>query len=489
MARNYLKARKEASKLSFHDAKNVGDTKKGTQVLQSLDPTQDILHIFSASSTDGFKEIFIHDNNSSQVIKSADPFLLKGNYVVLIFDCDSKLDDTADKKARMDYFNLMANLTSSADPSTPMQTVYIHGKGNKHVFEEPTLVKSVKEWKFLSSSKSGLKISNAVRAKYGVKDEELRIIVLDDNQNVISENALDLLRINPRGMPWVPNSLASIMQGSEVFSGGGSNSTEKLDVSSPLAIYFSASWCAPCKKFTPKLVSKYSSNATDSIAKLGGMEVLFVSLDSEEDQFNSYRASMPWPAVPFRDPRRALLQMALGVKSIPALVLIDEKGHIVTSSGVTQLISDEKMERFPWGGDVVDLDAGNGALVEALQRGPALIALSSKEEKANMVSALGAASKSLKSEILLPRSPREDLIFCVADSSSKVASAIYSLCNYESKSPDTMIVLLDLAGEQYSAMPKTSHGDLQTAVVNFATKYKRYALPLSKISIPATETE
>ena len=214
---------------------------------------------------------------------------------------------------------------------------------------------------------------------------------------------------------------------------------------------------------------------------------MFVSLDSEEDQFNSYRATMPWPAIPFRDPRRALLQMALAVKSIPALVLLDAKGKIITSSGVTQYMSDEKLEKFPWGGDVLDLDAGNGALVEALQRGPALIALSGKENRGDLVQALGTVSHAYKSEVVLPRSPREDLIFCVLDNSSKLAGAIRSLCNLESSptTSDPTLVLLDLGNEQYSVVPKTAPSEVLASITSLADRYKSYSLALEKLNIPS----
>ena len=455
-----------------------------------LDAMQDILDIFSASS-EGFKKLDFHEGNSSKVVHDDSPSSLKGHSTILIFDCDSKLNDAADKKARIEYFTLMANLTSSVDPATPTKTVYIPGKGNKHIMEESSLVKSVKDWNFVSGSKPGMRVARAVRDKFGVKDEELRIIVLDETQEVTSENALDLLRINPRGMPWAPNSLESIMQGGEVLKGSGSNSTEMIKLNEPLAVYFSASWCAPCKKFTPKLASKYSNGSSETSSKLGGMEVLFVSLDSEEDQFNSYRTSMPWPAVPFRDPRRALLQMALGVKSIPALVIIDEGGRIITSSGVTQLMGDENMEQFPWAADVVDLDAGNGALVEALQRGPALIVLTDKNDKAGLAQALGAVSRASKKSVTLPRSPREDLLFCVLDNNSKLASAIRSLANMESnsKSPGTSVVLLDLGSEQFSVMPASATGSMQESVATFARNFKRYAIPLSKIAIPQSSAD
>ena len=445
--------------------------------LKDIDPTKSLVEILS-SSLDGFMEFGALNGTAS----AADPASLAGNFIVLIFDCESKLDDQADKKARQDYFALMANLTGSADRSVKMKTVYIPGKGNRSIMDEQTSISGLKDWTYIASSKNGLVAARAIREKYGVKDEELRIIVLGDssNQNVISENALDLLRINPRGMPWKPISFQSILGEGKLLSGGGSNTTETLAAGKPMAFYFSASWCKPCKSFSPLLVGAYDRNATSAEGdasikeKFGGYEVVFVSLDAEEEAFNTYRSAFPWPSIPFRDPRRALLQMALGVKSIPALVLIDEEGKIVTSSGVTNLMADEKMALFPWDNDLIDLSSGS--LVENLQRGPACIALTeslTKEGRADMKRAFAEIAKSSKQAVTLPRSPRDDLIYCVLETSGKLSEALRSLCKLPATG--THVIIIDLSNEEYSVKQP---GD---TVASFAAAYKNYAIRLSRV--------
>jgi nucleoredoxin len=51
--------------------------------------------------------------------------------------------------------------------------------------------------------------------------------------------------------------------------------------------YFSAHWCGPCKAFTPILRRWYQRHAA---AKQ--VEVLFVSNDKDETEFNTYFSSM-----------------------------------------------------------------------------------------------------------------------------------------------------------------------------------------------------
>merc|ERR1712183_788552 len=65
-----------------------------------------------------------------------------------------------------------------------------------------------------------------------------------------------------------------------------SNSTMKQ--AEVVCIYFSAHWCPPCRGFTPVLSKFY-----DEVNKDGKkMEIIFVSCDQDEKQFQEYHDSM-----------------------------------------------------------------------------------------------------------------------------------------------------------------------------------------------------
>eukprot|EP01083_Nonionella_stella_P004277 12347_1 len=111
-----------------------------------------------------------------------------------------------------------------------------------------------------------------------------------------------------------------------------------------IGIYFSAHWCAPCRKFTPDLIAKYSS-LRESGKKF---EIVFSSSDGGENDFNEYFAEMPWTTIPFADrERREVLSKKFKVKGIPTLVIVDAKTGKKISDDGRSLIMDDT-EGFPW---------------------------------------------------------------------------------------------------------------------------------------------
>ncbi|KAJ0983793.1 hypothetical protein J5N97_002149 [Dioscorea zingiberensis] len=119
-----------------------------------------------------------------------------------------------------------------------------------------------------------------------------------------------------------------------------------------VALYFSASWCGPCRRFTPKLVEVYGELAS----KGEQFEVVFVSGDEDEESFNGYFAKMPWLAVPFADAKtRDSLNDLFKVRGIPHMVVLNESGVVTNENGVTALreygteaypFSEEKIKQF-----------------------------------------------------------------------------------------------------------------------------------------------
>jgi thiol-disulfide isomerase/thioredoxin len=110
---------------------------------------------------------------------------------------------------------------------------------------------------------------------------------------------------------------------------GKSVSTAELN-GKKIGIYFSASWCPPCRKFTPMLVEAYGELQAEGKP----FEVVLVSHDRDKKSTRAYMKShkMPWLAVPFKDKHREALKKKYGVQGIPTLVIIDAEGKTLSNN-------------------------------------------------------------------------------------------------------------------------------------------------------------
>ena len=96
-----------------------------------------------------------------------------------------------------------------------------------------------------------------------------------------------------------------------------------------IAIYFSASWCGPCRGFTPQLVKFYKQ-----VAKSNNLEVILVGSDKTEKAMMDYmkKDSMPWLAIPYGDPCNTALKKMCQVRGIPQLTILDSTGKILSQN-------------------------------------------------------------------------------------------------------------------------------------------------------------
>ncbi|RDX96347.1 RNA pseudouridine synthase 2, chloroplastic, partial [Mucuna pruriens] len=105
-------------------------------------------------------------------------------------------------------------------------------------------------------------------------------------------------------------------------------------VGKTIGLYFSAEWCVPCAKFTPKLISVYEK-IKHELAEKGeeDFEVVLISSDRDQASFDSYYSSMPWLALPFGDPEIKNLVRHFNVQGVPWLVIIGPDGKTITVHG------------------------------------------------------------------------------------------------------------------------------------------------------------
>ncbi|CAF1053317.1 unnamed protein product [Adineta ricciae] len=102
-----------------------------------------------------------------------------------------------------------------------------------------------------------------------------------------------------------------------------------------IALYFSAYWCPPCRNFTPMLAKVYK-DVYDEISNK--VEVVFLSCDVNEEEFNKYLEEMPWKAVPFADrDRPRFLGDKLTPNGLPSLIVLSPSFEIITKSGLEEV--------------------------------------------------------------------------------------------------------------------------------------------------------
>ena len=109
-----------------------------------------------------------------------------------------------------------------------------------------------------------------------------------------------------------------------------------LNTTEYIMVYFSASWCPPCRRFTPILKSFYNK----SERKKHKIEVVMIGLDKTEHEFRKYFKDMSWMAVPYTrtENKQKDIMKIFGFKTIPNIAIIkSDTGKLTSLSGRTQI--------------------------------------------------------------------------------------------------------------------------------------------------------
>ena len=103
-----------------------------------------------------------------------------------------------------------------------------------------------------------------------------------------------------------------------------------------VAMYFSASWCPPCRQFTPILKEFYE----DLLEKELPFDIVFVSSDKTENDMDRYMKEChgDWLAVPFGHELIKELKKRYHITAIPKVVVITDDGSVVTVLGRKEIV-------------------------------------------------------------------------------------------------------------------------------------------------------
>ena len=147
---------------------------------------------------------------------------------------------------------------------------------------------------------------------------------------------------------------------------GGPAVTQRAALGGKLVgLYFTASWCGPCRRFSPKLVELHERARSKAPGGASPLEVVLVSWDEDAEAQRAYAkaAGMPWLAVPFEnDAVRHELSLRFNVAHIPTLVIVEVSPDGRSATLVSEHGRDEVEEALA--GRVPGARSGTGSWLE-----------------------------------------------------------------------------------------------------------------------------
>merc|ERR1712007_341683 len=117
--------------------------------------------------------------------------------------------------------------------------------------------------------------------------------------------------------------MASVFGGAKVFNKAGE--AEDLSKYTTVGLYFTASWCPPCRGFTPTLNEAYKAAVADGKS----VQIVFMSCDQDQASYDAYYGKMDFS----EKAKNQELAQKYSCSGIPYLVLLNADGSEKSRDG------------------------------------------------------------------------------------------------------------------------------------------------------------
>merc|ERR1711924_302508 len=195
-----------------------------------------------------------------------------------------------------------------------------------------------------------------------------------------------------------------------------------------------------------------------------------------------YFKDMPWLALDFEDrKRKAQLSSMFGVRGIPALVILDKDGSVITKEGRGAVSSDPRGAKFPWYPPAVkNAKDGPGDINEV----PTVVALcetSAAEEQAVIEEAMTSVAKQYIEKQKAAGEESPEFNFIIATEDAGIAPRLRELLSLPALNPEKQgvspakLMLVDIPND--GAFYEGPSGAISTTVLEkFLSEYKTGSL-------------
>lgn len=320
-----------------------------------------------------------------------------------------------------------------------------------------------KEMPWLALPYDKRELKEKLSGKYGVRGIPTLVLLNTEGELITTSGRSKIM--DEAAFPWLPLPFEKCFD--------NVTAAENFDINKGVkALYFSAHWCGPCRNFTPQLKQVY----TQLKAENKDFEVLFVTSDRTQEQFDEYFAEMPWAAIPF-DQRAAIssLEEKYEVQGIPALAVLQD-GKLINGSavGAVRAAGGEGFDvaqaaaAFPWKQNAVEeLTMGTASV---LNDAPCLILFQDKNvaedvQKTNASFLQSAAEVEL--ENALSGKERKMAYFTHNEEHGEITKMMHKMMTELSEEDKMVILHFGGQGAYYVADLPTSEADVTKFCADF----------------------